>query len=267
MRLVGATAGQVRRMIADEALAAAIIGGAIGCAAGFPLAVPIARALARAGVAPDGFHASISWIPLLAAFGTGLLVCEIAVAAAAWRAGRVRRRVAPRGLAGTARPGAGPLAARPARGRRCRRTDRHRPGRRCPGRARRAAGRGRVALLAPVVLGFPAAALSYPLRTGGGAPGLLASAAITANRRVPAPSPLPSRSSSPWQARRRSLMRRRGQPCRKRQPSESTRRTCSSRAQATGCPPVPAACPQAPGRHGGGGHHAHHRLPARPGPG
>ena len=40
-----------------------------------------------------------------------------------------------------------------------------------------------VALLAPVVLGFPAAALSYPLRTGGGAPGLLASAAITANRR------------------------------------------------------------------------------------
>ena len=184
MRLVGATAGQVRRMIAGEALAAAIIGGAIGCAAGLPLAVPIARALVRAGVAPDGFHASISWIPLLAAFGTGLLVCEIAVAAAAWRAGRVRPAeslrealLEPRGLGpvrwllgllavgGAAAlivtvPVGGALAAPAAL----------------------LAGIG-VALLAPLVLGFPAAALSYPLRTVGGAPGLLASTAITANRR------------------------------------------------------------------------------------
>jgi putative ABC transport system permease protein len=184
MRLVGATAGQVRRMIAGEALAAAIIGGAIGCAAGLPLAVPIARALVRAGVTPDGFHASISWIPLLAAFGTGLLVCEIAVATAAWRAGQIRPAeslrealLEPRGLGpvrwllgllavgGAAAlivtvPVGGALAAPAAL----------------------LAGIG-VALLAPLVLGFPAAALSYPLRTVGGAPGLLASTAITANRR------------------------------------------------------------------------------------
>ena len=184
LRLVGATPNQVRRMIAGEALAVAIAGGALGCAAGLALAVPIARALVRAGVAPEGFHASVGWVPLLVAFGTGLMVCEVAVAAAAWKAARVRpaealreASVEPHGLGpvrwlfgllavgGAAAliilvPVGGALAG--------------------PAALLLAFG---AALLAPVALGFPAAALSYLLRAGGGGPGLLASTALTAGRR------------------------------------------------------------------------------------
>jgi putative ABC transport system permease protein len=183
MRLIGATPRQVRRMIAGEALIVAVIGGAVGCAAGFALAVPIARALVSSGVAPAGLHAA-GWILLLVAFGTGLVVCQVAVAAAAWRAARVRPAeslreavLEPRGL-GPVRWLLGLLAVGgaaalivtlPVGGA-------------LAGPAALLAAIG-VALLAPLVLGSAAAALSYPLRAAGAAPGLLASAAVTANRR------------------------------------------------------------------------------------
>lgn len=183
MRLIGATPSQVRRMIAGEALIIATAGGALGCAAGFALAMPIGRALVSSGMAPDALHPA-GWIPLVVAFCSGLAACEVAVAAAAARAARVRPAesfreaiLEPRGL-GLARwlfglltaggaaaliviaPLGGALAV--------------------PTAMLAAAG---VALLAPLVLGFPATALSYVLRVGGTASGLLASASIATDRR------------------------------------------------------------------------------------
>jgi putative ABC transport system permease protein len=184
MRLIGATPNQLRRMIAGEALAVAIMGGAVGCAAGFALAVPIARALVSGGVAPEGFHAAASWIPLLVGFGTGLLVCEIAVAAAAWRAARVRPAESLR-EALLERRGLGPvrwLLGLLAVGGAAALIVTVPVGGALAGPAALLLAIG-IALLAPLVLGFPAAALSFAPRAGGAAPGLLASTAMAANRR------------------------------------------------------------------------------------
>jgi putative ABC transport system permease protein len=184
MRLIGATPIQVRRMIAGEALAVAIMGGAVGCAAGLPLAMPIARALVSSGIAPDGFHATASWIPLLVAFGTGLVVCEAAVATAAWRAARVRPAESLR-EATLERRGLGParwLLGLLAAGGAAALIVTVPVGGALAGPAALLLAIG-VALLAPLVLGFPAAALSFPLRAAGAAPGLLASTAMAANRR------------------------------------------------------------------------------------
>lgn len=184
LRTIGATPAQVRRMIAGEALVIAVIGGSLGCLAGLPLAAPIASALVSHGAAPGGFHPSGNPVPFVVAFATGLAVAEAAVVTAAWRAARVRpaeafleASVEPAGL-GPARWVAGLAAAAggaaliilvPVGGA-------------LAGPAALCLAIG-AALLSPVVLGLPAAALSWPLRAGRGAPGLLASAAVATNRR------------------------------------------------------------------------------------
>jgi len=184
LRTIGATPRQLRQMIAGEALVIAALGGALGCLAGLPLAAPLASALVSHGAAPEGFHASSNPVPFVAAFATGLAVAEVASLAAAWRAARVRPAEAlleaslePPGL-GPARwilgllavgggvaliitvPVGGTLAG--------------------PAALLLAIG---AALLSPVALGLLAAALSWPLRAGWGAPGLLASTAVAAHRR------------------------------------------------------------------------------------
>ncbi|MGV9377621.1 FtsX-like permease family protein [Nonomuraea sp. NPDC003707] len=90
LRTVGATTGQVRRMVYGEALLVAIAASALGALTG-PLATrPILDLLSSLGMAPAWLVPSTSPVPSYVAFGTGVLVAVLGVVVAAWRAGRVR---------------------------------------------------------------------------------------------------------------------------------------------------------------------------------
>ena len=184
LRALGATPLQVRRLIAAEALIVALVAGGLGLLAGSPLADAIAEALADHGIAPAGYGPGHSWIPLVAALGMGVGISQLAVMAAAWRAGRVRPAEALREAAiEHARPGwlallSGVLAIGGG-----------------IAMAMVFSGRdtlsfailtgillaGGVGLLGRWLLGLPAAALARPLRAFG-VTGLLASASLAANR-------------------------------------------------------------------------------------
>ncbi|MFI5910803.1 FtsX-like permease family protein [Dactylosporangium sp. NPDC051541] len=90
LRAAGATPKQVRRLVLGEAVVVGSVAGVAGCAAGLWAAPPFAHSMAANGFAPPGFTAGFVWWPLLAAFGTGLLVALSGAAVAARRAGRVR---------------------------------------------------------------------------------------------------------------------------------------------------------------------------------
>ena len=184
LRALGATPRQVRRLIAAEALIVSVVAAALGALAGRPLAEAIVGFLADHGVAPEGFELGHSWIPLAAAVGGGVGMAQLAVIAAARRAGRVRPAEALREVAiEHTRPGLLQLL----------------------GGVLCLAGGGALAmlfsgeaalafailggillatgtaLLGRWLLGAPAAALSWPMRFLG-APGLLASTSLAANR-------------------------------------------------------------------------------------
>ncbi|MFI7704172.1 FtsX-like permease family protein [Nonomuraea sp. NPDC049480] len=90
LRTVGATAGQVRRMVYAEAVLVAVIASALGALTG-PLATrPILDRLSALGMAPAWLVPSTSSAPSYVAFGTGVLVAVLGVVVAARRAGRVR---------------------------------------------------------------------------------------------------------------------------------------------------------------------------------
>jgi putative ABC transport system permease protein len=90
LRTVGATPGQVRRLISGETLVLAVGGGVLGCLAGLPLASAIGRGLVRHGIAPEGLQAKPNAIAVGIAFASGLIIAELAVMTAAFRAGRIR---------------------------------------------------------------------------------------------------------------------------------------------------------------------------------
>ncbi|MCC5574664.1 ABC transporter permease [Microtetraspora sp. AC03309] len=90
LRTIGATAGQVSRMVYGEALLVAITASALGALIG-PLATrPILGRLSALGMAPTWLVPSTSSAPSYVAFGTGVLVAVLGVVVAARRAGRVR---------------------------------------------------------------------------------------------------------------------------------------------------------------------------------
>jgi putative ABC transport system permease protein len=184
LRALGAAPHQVRRLIAGEALIVSVAAGALGVLAGRPLANAIVSVLADHDAVPAGFGPGQSWIPLAAAFGGGILVAQVAVFAAARRAGRTRPAEALREAAiEHARPGAAQLLS----------------GLLClaGGVAMALAFKGTwavafailegmllaagVGLLGRALLGLPAALLARPLRRLG-ASGLLASTSLSANR-------------------------------------------------------------------------------------
>ena len=184
LRALGAAPHQVRRLIAGEALIVSVVAGALGILAGRPLADAIVSILAEHGTVPAGFGPGSSWIPLVAAFGGGILVAQVAVFAAARRAGRTRPAEALREAAiERARPGILQLLT----------------GLACLGGgvAMALIFKGTwalafaileglllavgVGLLGRALLGLPAALLAYPLRRLGAA-GLLAGTSLAANR-------------------------------------------------------------------------------------
>jgi putative ABC transport system permease protein len=184
LRALGATPRQVRRLIAGEALIVSLVAGALGVLAGTPLAGWIARELVNRDVAPQGFAPGTSWLPLVIAVGGGILVAQLAVIAAAWRAGRVppadalREAVIEHGRPGVVRLLAGVITLG-------------------GGVAMAIIFKGEQALAFAVITGFllatgtvllgrwllgvPAAAIALPLRRLGAA-GLLAGTGLAANR-------------------------------------------------------------------------------------
>jgi len=89
LRAVAATPGQIRRMIAWEALIVALIGSAAGIWPGIVLGRAIARGLTDHGIVPPNFTLDYGWLPAAAAIVGGVAAALIAVLAAGRRAARV----------------------------------------------------------------------------------------------------------------------------------------------------------------------------------
>jgi putative ABC transport system permease protein len=184
LRALGATPRQVRRLIAGEALLVSLVATGLGLLAARPLANGLVELLAGHGDVPAGFAPGHSWIPLAAAAGMGIGIAQLAVVAAARRAGKVRpaealREVAiehgrpgvVRTLSGVLALGGGAAMALLFKGEQASAFS-------ILAGILLAAG---TALLGRWLLGLPAALLAAPLRALG-APGLLASTGLAANR-------------------------------------------------------------------------------------
>lgn len=91
LRMVGATPGQVRRMLCGEALVVGFAGSAAGCLLGAVLAPWLGRVLVRTGFEPRGFEARVQpWI-LAVTFLAGIVVSLAGV----WSASRRAAATAP----------------------------------------------------------------------------------------------------------------------------------------------------------------------------
>ncbi len=100
LRLLGATARQVRRLVTVEAAILGVLGGLAGAAAGLAAAGPISAGIARALQAPETSLAVAPWIvPAAVALG-----CGIAAAAAWWPARETTRIDLLEGLAAAPAP-------------------------------------------------------------------------------------------------------------------------------------------------------------------
>jgi putative ABC transport system permease protein len=90
LRAIAATPGQVRRMIAWEALVLALFASAAGLWPGAMLGRELGGALARHGVAPEDLVIHAGPIPMVVAVGGAVLTALLAVFSAGRRAARVR---------------------------------------------------------------------------------------------------------------------------------------------------------------------------------
>ncbi|BFO13654.1 hypothetical protein SHKM778_00420 [Streptomyces sp. KM77-8] len=88
LRATGATPGQLRRLVAAEALLVGVLASAAGCALGGRAAPVLAAWVAAAGLAPRWFTIGDAGWPYHLAFWTGLLVALSGAVVASWRAGR-----------------------------------------------------------------------------------------------------------------------------------------------------------------------------------
>ncbi|MER6618883.1 FtsX-like permease family protein [Streptomyces sp. NPDC000931] len=88
LRTAGATPGQIRRMVAAEALLVGVLASAAGCASGGYMAPSLTAWVVDVELAPGWFTIGDAVWPYHAAFWTGLLVALSGVVVASWRAGR-----------------------------------------------------------------------------------------------------------------------------------------------------------------------------------
>jgi putative ABC transport system permease protein len=89
MRAVAATPGQIRRLIAWEAVIVALAGSAAGIWPGIVLGRAIAHGLMSHGITPPNDVLHYDWLPAAAAIGGGVVTALLAVLAAGRRAARV----------------------------------------------------------------------------------------------------------------------------------------------------------------------------------
>lgn len=90
LRAVGATPGQIRRLLVMETAVVGLVAGGVGCIGGRLLALPFARGLVRIGVAPEGFLVQAHWVPDIVAPAAGAIVALLASLLAVRRGLRVR---------------------------------------------------------------------------------------------------------------------------------------------------------------------------------
>lgn len=90
LRAVGATPRQIRRSVATEALLVAPAAGALGCLPGVALARWWFGELKERGAVPPSVDLAVSWIPLAAAIGAGVVAALLAGLAAARRPARIK---------------------------------------------------------------------------------------------------------------------------------------------------------------------------------
>ncbi|MDG4788129.1 ABC transporter permease [Micromonospora sp. WMMD1102] len=90
LRTVGATPGQLRRLMYAEALAVGAVGAAVGAVLGSVCAPAFGALLVDAGFQPTGFQVRVELWPPAAAYLVGLVVALLGVWSASRRAGRVR---------------------------------------------------------------------------------------------------------------------------------------------------------------------------------
>lgn len=88
LRTAGATPGQIRRMVASEALLVGVLASAAGCVLGSYGAPILAEWAVHESLAPRWFAIGDHTWPYHAAFWTGLFVALCGALAASWRAGR-----------------------------------------------------------------------------------------------------------------------------------------------------------------------------------
>src|SRR4051794_18218950 len=89
LRALGASPPQVRRLIAGEALLVSLLAGALGAVAGRPLADRLVAVLAGPDVVGPAFAPADTILPVVGAVAMGVLIAQVAVVAAARRAGRI----------------------------------------------------------------------------------------------------------------------------------------------------------------------------------
>ncbi|MEH0548606.1 FtsX-like permease family protein [Streptomyces sp. B21-105] len=104
LRTAGATPGQIRRMVAGEALAVGVLASAAGCVIGSTAAPGLAAWAVDESLAPRWFTVGGHVWPYHLAFWTGLSVALGGVLAASWRAGRTGPAEALREASVDARP-------------------------------------------------------------------------------------------------------------------------------------------------------------------
>ena len=184
LRAVGATPGQVRRLLLGESALVGLLAGAAGCLAASALLAPFTHALVSVGIAPDGFAVAPHWIPYAIAIAVGVVVALLATVVAARRALAVRpgealiesampqrRMSVARAMFGVGALGGGITLATALSSQ-------------AIAFATLVAFCFMVAvtLLGPFVVGWPAALAGRLLRAGGGAAGFLAGCALQAGR-------------------------------------------------------------------------------------
>jgi putative ABC transport system permease protein len=104
LRAVGATPGQVRRMLYGEAALVAVAAGAAGAGLGTAVAPLLAGPFAAAGLEPPGFEVRPAPVAIAAAFLTGMVVALLGVWSSARRTSRVPALQALRDAAVEKRP-------------------------------------------------------------------------------------------------------------------------------------------------------------------
>ncbi|WP_238008075.1 FtsX-like permease family protein [Dactylosporangium sp. AC04546] len=104
LRAIGATPGQVRRLLLAEVLLVALGAGVLGAIGGALLAPLLEGPFVAVGLEPAGFRVGLSWWAMAAALVAGLVVAAIGVWLSARRASRVPALDALREAAAEKRP-------------------------------------------------------------------------------------------------------------------------------------------------------------------
>jgi putative ABC transport system permease protein len=89
LRAVAATTGQVRRMIAWEAVVISLLASVAGVVPGAALAKALGRGFVRHAIAPSDYTVTVGWLPIAGAVVGCVTVSLLAVLAAGRRASRI----------------------------------------------------------------------------------------------------------------------------------------------------------------------------------